>query len=70
MPNSSLSEHFFHILIKAESQEVIILCKLHVVYLYLRITLTRVQRQCEITETLNELVEIIEFIRMNFSNVA
>ena len=40
VPNGSFSEHFFHIFLKAESQDVIILCKLYVVYLYLHITLT------------------------------
>ena len=34
MPNSSLSDHFYDIFLKAEIQEVIILCKLYVVFLY------------------------------------
>ena len=32
MPNGSSSEHFFLLFLRTESQEVIILCKLYVVY--------------------------------------
>ena len=43
MPNGSLSEHSFQIFLKSESREVIILCKLYVVLIYLYIILTRVK---------------------------
>ena len=34
VPDNSFNEHFLHIFLKAENQEVIILCKLYVVLLY------------------------------------
>ena len=43
MPNCSLGERFFHIFLKVGSREVIILCKLYVVFLYLYIILTSVK---------------------------
>ena len=48
VPNASFSERFFHIFLKAESQEVVILCKLHVVFLYVCIILTGVKNRWEI----------------------
>ena len=41
LSRTSLNKRFFHIFPKEESQEVMILCKLYVVFLYVWITLTR-----------------------------
>ena len=52
MANGSLIEHFFHIFLKAESQEVVVLCKLYVVCLY---------PSMHNTDQSNELLEITSF---------
>ena len=43
MPNGNFSECIFHIFLKAETDGVIILCKLYIVILYLYTMLARVK---------------------------